>query len=1025
MADIQGDVKIGLNMQTKSAEQSLKSFRKKLHDGLTTKPLDLSVKNTEKTIKQLENKIDKTKKKLNDLSTGATKPKQVIDIEKELDKLYAQAEKSKKKLDDLMLTDIKPKSVTAMQRELKQVEKQITDVNKQLDVAEKKESEAYDAYTTKYVTNRGLGMSDVAAQKAASIEFNQYKEAKEDVKALEQELNILSDKADILNSKLVEVQLNPQASEEFKKAQLEVDETNNAIDKLQLKLDKLKGNPQLTDEGKRYNKELEEASAELKKQKKHLKDIQVEQENVVKSEKVVASGIQPITSALNKLKGMIKRVFVFSVITSALRTLRNGISQLIQKDTQLSKSLNQIKSNLVTAFAPIWKVCIPWIQKLMNVLEVASGYIAKFTALITGTSLKQNQKYAQEIVDVTQTDKKTQEEIDIENQIKALEKQNKALQKQQKEKEKIRQQEEKANQHSLASFDTISVLNQTNNDIELDALDEEIDKNNEIIDQLQEKLELLEEARTGADTSDRFTVEEVTDVGKLDFTLWEILLDNLKQIADLFKSGFWKSFQNADFTNLKSDILDISKSFKSLFSDTNVVNSAANFSSELIEVLGQIIGAVASIGVSIGQNLIGGIQSFLHSNLNNIKQDIIKTLDVSSSILDTLGNLSSAIATIFSSIGTQAGQNLTGAILSTLYNVGTGILTLALQIGDTLLSGISQPIINNADKIKSAFEITFSAFTPIIQGVSDTVRSIFDGLSTVWKNAIAPAINVVSTAFSNVFGSLLNTFNTTIGPAFQSAFSSIGASLSESFSPAISNLLSSFGNLASGLVQLLSPVGSILSSLIDEIVSAVGVAVASIISLFGTILTPIINVFSTAINAIGDILNDLGNVVKSICENNIVGAFKSAGQTILDIFQGIHDTITSILDSLVDIIKNIFGNSVSSLSGYSMTAGMPNTMSLNSIDLQVPALAQGAVLPPNNPFLAVVSDQTQGTNIEAPAELIKQMVKEANEESNVSQQPTTVREDHYYLNKTELMNLTYKLFKGGEKLHGTELIKEV
>lgn len=42
----------------------------------------------------------------------------------------------------------------------------------------------------------------------------------------------------------------------------------------------------------------------------------------------------------------------------------------------------------------------------------------------------------------------------------------------------------------------------------------------------------------------------------------------------------------------------------------------------------------------------------------------------------------------------------------------------------------------------------------------------------------------------------------------------------------------------------------------------------------------------------------------------------------------------------------------------------------------IPYLAQGAVLPPNKPFMAVVGDQSNGTNIEAPLETIKQALAE-------------------------------------------------
>ena len=41
---------------------------------------------------------------------------------------------------------------------------------------------------------------------------------------------------------------------------------------------------------------------------------------------------------------------------------------------------------------------------------------------------------------------------------------------------------------------------------------------------------------------------------------------------------------------------------------------------------------------------------------------------------------------------------------------------------------------------------------------------------------------------------------------------------------------------------------------------------------------------------------------------------------------------------------------------------------------QIPYLAQGAVLPANKPFLAMVGDQKHGTNIEAPLATIQQAV---------------------------------------------------
>lgn len=44
--------------------------------------------------------------------------------------------------------------------------------------------------------------------------------------------------------------------------------------------------------------------------------------------------------------------------------------------------------------------------------------------------------------------------------------------------------------------------------------------------------------------------------------------------------------------------------------------------------------------------------------------------------------------------------------------------------------------------------------------------------------------------------------------------------------------------------------------------------------------------------------------------------------------------------------------------------------------MTVPKLATGAVIPPNQEFMAILGDQRHGNNIEAPEGLIRQIVRE-------------------------------------------------
>ena len=87
--------------------------------------------------------------------------------------------------------------------------------------------------------------------------------------------------------------------------------------------------------------------------------------------------------------------------------------------------------------------------------------------------------------------------------------------------------------------------------------------------------------------------------------------------------------------------------------------------------------------------------------------------------------------------------------------------------------------------------------------------------------------------------------------------------------------------------------------------------------------------------------------------------------------------------------------------------------------VKIPRLAQGAVIPPNREFLAVLGDQKHGTNIEAPLQTIVDAFNIALQNNGAGQ---TTKEEHYYLGETELMQIVYKLFKGGERLQGPSLI---
>ena len=148
----------------------------------------------------------------------------------------------------------------------------------------------------------------------------------------------------------------------------------------------------------------------------------------------------------------------------------------------------------------------------------------------------------------------------------------------------------------------------------------------------------------------------------------------------------------------------------------------------------------------------------------------------------------------------------------------------------------------------------------------------------------------------------------------------------------------------------------------------------------GLILTGATAIGATmAVNwdAILNKIKDLCQKVKNYWNSNIAKYFTATwwGNLAKNAINGFLKWIVNGLNKLIDKL-NSFGFKLPDVLGG-------GRVGFNISRLRVPQLAQGAVLPPNKPFLAVVGDQKHGTNIEAPLDTIKQGVAEVVANMNV------------------------------------------
>lgn len=137
----------------------------------------------------------------------------------------------------------------------------------------------------------------------------------------------------------------------------------------------------------------------------------------------------------------------------------------------------------------------------------------------------------------------------------------------------------------------------------------------------------------------------------------------------------------------------------------------------------------------------------------------------------------------------------------------------------------------------------------------------------------------------------------------------------------------------------------------------------------------------------------------------IINAVADAVQQLTPLIDAVADAIGLVIDgvmALVDWIGEAIGGFMELIGlggnsgGVTVSQWEPesgNRASARSVTAwmdDIPALATGAIIPPNNPFLAVLGDNTRETEIVAPYSAIKQAAGDAIAERGSSSSPITI-----------------------------------
>ena len=244
---------------------------------------------------------------------------------------------------------------------------------------------------------------------------------------------------------------------------------------------------------------------------------------------------------------------------------------------------------------------------------------------------------------------------------------------------------------------------------------------------------------------------ELTDMGNQFKSIFDGLGDKLKGLFDLFKKGFDAAFRPEGLERIKAALERIKKTLEEIATDPRVVNAFNRMTEKIAYALGQIAGSLATIGVAIGVLLTESIANGLERQKERIIRALVALFDNIGNIAEAVGNIAQAFSSAFYDVITSTGAVRIGsAIVSTLLSLTSTIVEVGSKLAGSLFKGFEKVVVTSAPKISSMLQSLLDIVAPIFETIESVVDKFGDGLSSVYDEHVAPAIDSIANAFNGL-----------------------------------------------------------------------------------------------------------------------------------------------------------------------------------------------------------------------------------------------------------------------------------
>ena len=664
-----------------------------------------------------------------------------------------------------------------------------------------------------------------------------------------------------------------------KKAANNVDKAAQKVDELRKQLAELRAVEESEKKTRKTGTVSQETAEAIQKTTQQLKTAQLNLEGsqiahekastavseYVGKQRLAALTTQNVSEQFKKftkrIAGLAKRVFIFTMITKALRAMRKMLLSTIGADKQMSTSLAQIRGNLISAFAPIYNYILPAIRTLLAWLAKLTAVVSVFINSLFGKTASQADASAKALY----------------NQASAAEAAGDAAEKAKKQ---------------------------------LSGLDE------------MNRWESNDSSGGGGGGSSgiapKFDLSDQVDAGKIGKIA--AVVRELSPYVAAVAAGFaaWKIGKKflGNLSKAKQLALAVAGTVLMVINVVDMLKNGINFDN----LTGYIIGAAAAVtGLGLAFGVLGGAITAIVAGL----------VLLGVAIRDVIKN------------GFNS-KNLT-AITVALLTIGGAI---------AIITGAWIPLLIAA--IAAVVVWIVAKWTSIKEWISKTISSIDAAFEQHLANVEAGVAAVVDWVIEQW---------TFIKDWISKTISSIDAA----FEQHLANVEAGAAAAADWVIEKWTAVKDWFRGLWEKVASGASSAWEGIKNAFKSVPEWFQSKFRDAWQKVKDVFSTGGRIWSGIKEG-IENTFRAVVNAIIRGMNTIIAVPFNKINSMLNTIRNAHFLGISPFQ---------NMWGVNPLPVpQIPMLARGAVIPANRQFLAVLGDQRNGNNLEAPESLLRQIVRE-------------------------------------------------